>query len=906
MAEEINTEDYKYDVRAVQSRQVYDSYMGILRISPNDGEDDPTRLLEKIGSELKLSDSNGHQLPITFISKEFTDDNWIYVQTKATGNVYVSKSFTSRSTLKLTKGTVNAETSRIIIFEDLSSKETKGILMYPNKRPSSDDSLYFNLNNRHGFWTEKNEKWVTDGERYKLVEQNLLKQKLSWYDGYKNAETKEKNVEEREKVQIDDTYLTQTNNYGEEVPILYTHDYILGTSSTGTTKVFPELDEGTHVNKINENAECNCTKLSWERIDNIIWEKLNEFLNCRDDKDDRFSDTSFLSNNPTYQADSKTFSNDITGWKANAPLLARGVQDGLIMYHAMPFNRYWFHRCRQVLTNMEFSGSNWLDIDPNEKNELNTAKTNKLITAASKATLTPHHSLVKDYLLCNGKEVSVANFPNINLKNDKFFDISQKGSYATKNTTTNKYNIRTQKLGTTHYAVFNSLSSKKLPDLFNFENLSPRFIRGLNFSFSKDQDDDAEENSYIISDEVNFDTKNHRVDNLWESSSTYIMGYCEDDKDCTIQKIGDVFGKHSKFFPKEITNVSKLYNSSSDYLDRKWKHYHLLFSVDSSDRNGTNEFFIAKSKYHDNGRYGREDLDSKSNSVSNSSLVSNPKLRFRIDWESIINEVNKEIEEKKQQEDFNVLVKNVGADGKLNDGWIKYCLYNSNGKLENTHYFNFQPIPTVGLFFNSNVDGKCDTYDFTNYYYYDAEGKQHKIGSLNDISAKKLKQLKIKMNESEGIWPISVAGKAMFSIEHQHTWVRKRRHGTDQEYGNLYKHDVGKYYFHGGTFDAVDSYANETYIPYNGYLWRTMTSLPLTNCEKLGCGDLTDYDENVDKEEKLPDDPDYYRYNNVTDQWRKTITHKKDNIYSDRSDKIKTTDNSPYPSHINLLPLIKL
>ena len=92
---------------------------------------------------------------------------------------------------------------------------------------------------------------------------------------------------------------------------------------------------------------------------------------------------------------------------------------------------------------MEFSGSNWLDIDPNEKNELNTAKTNKLITAASKATLTPHHSLVKDYLLCNGKEVSVANFPNINLKNDKFFDISQKGSYATKNTTTNKYNIRT-------------------------------------------------------------------------------------------------------------------------------------------------------------------------------------------------------------------------------------------------------------------------------------------------------------------------------------------------------------------------------------------------------------------------------------------------------------------------------
>ena len=193
---------------------------------------------------------------------------------------------------------------------------------------------------------------------------------------------------------------------------------------------------------------------------------------------------------------------------------------------------------------MEISGSNWLDIDPNEKNELNTAKTNKLITAASKATLTPHHSLVKDYLLCNGKKVSVENFPNINLKNDKFFVISQKGAYATKNTTTNKYNVydysKDTYKGKTHYAVFNSLSSKKLPDLFNFENLSPRFIRGLNFSFSNTKGD-----SYIISDEVNFDTKINRVDTLWQSSSTYIMGYCDDSNFLDMK---DLFGKKSKFF----------------------------------------------------------------------------------------------------------------------------------------------------------------------------------------------------------------------------------------------------------------------------------------------------------------------------------------------------------------------
>ena len=585
--------------------------------------------------------------------------------------------------------------------------------------------------------------------------------------------------------------------------------------------------------------------------------------------DDRFSDKTIFEKGTTYQADtSQVLSGEKTSesvnqkWRANAPLLARGVQDGLIMYHAMPFNRYWVHRCRQVLTNMEISGSNWLDIDPNEKNELNTAKTNKLITAASKATLTPHHSLVKDYLLCNGKKVSVENFPNINLKNYNFFNIpkDKKGGYA--NQTGNKYNVRSQISGTTHYAVFNSLSSKKLPDLFNFENLSPRFIRGLNFSFSKDQVDVDDDNSYIISDEVNFDTKNNRVDTLWQSSSTYIMGYCDDSKFLDMK---DLFGKKSKFFQKNISEV-KLYPSSFDYLDKKWKHYHLLFSVDSGDRNGTNQIYIAKSKCRNQGVYGREDLES------------------------------------------NILFKNVSSDGTLGNDWIDYCSYNESGKQNVSYFLNFQPIPTVGLFYDSKVDGEYNEYDFSNFYYYDAEGTLHKINTTKEETKN---QQKIKMNEAEGIWPISVAGKASFSMQHTHFWQRKRDsqswNGSDKyddEYGELFKHDVSKYYFHGTPITTETD--KQTYSPKSGYLWRTMTSLPLTNCEKLGCGDLTNYDPTVVKEEISQNDPDYYTYHNVTDQWRETKSFKKDNNYPGTKTKIKTTDNSPYPSHINLLPLIKL
>jgi hypothetical protein len=182
---------------------------------------------------------------------------------------------------------------------------------------------------------------------------------------------------------------------------------------------------------------------------------------------------------------------------------------------------------------------------------------------------------------------------------------------------------------------------------------------------------------------------------------------------------------------------------------------------------------------------------------------------------------------------------------------------------------------------------------------------------LNDISAKKLNQLKIKMNESEGIWPISVAGKASFKMIHKHTWQRKRtstfKKRWDWEIGKLHKNDVGKYYFH-GIPEANYDWKNKTYSPASGYLWRTMTSLPLTNCEKLGCGDLSSFkDDKFDnKAEILPDDPDYYIYHNVTDQWRETNSFKKDNNYPGTSTEMKTTDNSPYPSHINLLPLIKL
>ena len=269
--------------------------MGILRISPNlddNGkmEDDPTTLLEKIDNEIKLSDSNGTKLPITFIPKEF--GNWINIQTKVDDNVYVAKTFTSRSTLKL---------SKMIILHNLTKGTTNGILIYPTNRPSSGDTDYFNYNNIHKFWSDEDKTWVTDQKRHEKVEKKLLEQDLSWYNNTSK-------VKEVEKVKVGGQYVTQTNNSGEEVPILYTHDYILGVASNGTTtnKIPEETIENEKVSIIEDHVKelnGNCTQLSWERIDKIIWDNLGKYLDYRDDKDDRFSDTSIFDKGTTYQAD---------------------------------------------------------------------------------------------------------------------------------------------------------------------------------------------------------------------------------------------------------------------------------------------------------------------------------------------------------------------------------------------------------------------------------------------------------------------------------------------------------------------------------------------------------------------------------------------------------------------------
>jgi hypothetical protein len=84
----LNTDQYtQYNIRNVSQKEIYDSYMGILRISPNSVQgknvDDPSVILNVLvdfdglfgdkneQTKITLSDSDGNVLPLYFVPKTF-------------------------------------------------------------------------------------------------------------------------------------------------------------------------------------------------------------------------------------------------------------------------------------------------------------------------------------------------------------------------------------------------------------------------------------------------------------------------------------------------------------------------------------------------------------------------------------------------------------------------------------------------------------------------------------------------------------------------------------------------------------------------------------------------------------------------------------------------------------------
>lgn len=847
----------RYNIRNVAQKEIYDSYMGILRISPNENEigeiiDDPTQFLQKIDQKVQVSDSDGNKLPLTFIPKQF--DDLINIKSYIQGNIYICNKFQSKSTIK-----VNGELSFFNGINDTSSKT----LIYPNSSPF--EKNYFN--NSNPVVIEYNDVLPP---RKNFVQDKLYKMSLVDYNG----------IEQSQYVKINDKIITTGNKDNDEVPVLYTHDYILG--------------------HYQGHANDDKTNLSWIRIDDAIWTCLDDILKggIRHTKG-RYKELGASKNNSLVQTlglkQEDTDTNE-KSYEEKAPILGTSIPSGLIVYHAMQFQRYWFHRCRQALIPCQM----YENISFNGMEELKTYNKNEKITPCSKFTKGFIHSLSKDFLLCNGEKVCFENFPNMNLTNSDFFKI--KTTYVEDpNKDVKILDPVNPKSSLEALANGNEISPNnsenesgdktssyyiKLPNLFSLNETVGRFIRGDN----------------EISDNDNKNTP------LW----SYNYRFPKEDKHYHLM-FSDVQGGYD---PKQIRK-----NGANQYANI----YHC-----TNTRRGNWQFI--QSWFYDKVLFTNKthSYDFPDAFYTNAQLPNHHSTNAP----------------------FNVADTTKGTGYAKNyekdEQFLKYCL---GGVWEdNRFYDNYTPIPNVGLMlFNAGIYNKITPTSFNaltsanlikygqtlkqangeadnpykyqgtlkiiednldTFYYVDAQKNKHYLNQANQtengeskINLDRRMMMAIKMNQAEGNIPISYVGNAQytnyyaFSIKRRDSGLEKKKRVT-KEYT---RSNIAGYKL----MSPKGSNDNDSYF--------CMTSIPYQNPQYLGYGDITkckiEFPALHEKQEikqldtSLMSDDELWANKSVTVDLSQLNVGNTIN-FNKKPRLIKS--KIPSPNFLNLIPLIKI
>lgn len=407
-----------YDsIRDVAQQELFNSYRGILRISPNyfdDAEiDDTTNLYNKNDAfyrtnqktnspdenqtKIQLSSSSGDLFDIYFYPATFN----CKVVGAATASVDLVNIVHYYNILRVNK---NINIKSTLSCKQLIAKNNNTALKYPVDCPYN--SSYCNAKDGLGIGNDIS----ADNIENKFSDPNLLL-KITNY----------------KQVEVDGQLIWRRSTVGSKIPEVYRQDYILGHSIGGTYK----------------NGNISETQLSFVSLDKIIWEKLTAALrgvSANRSYKGRYTQLGEKGNKDIKSIFGSSWNEDEI--KKSAPIIGMPVQSGLIMYSAMPLQRYGAHLKGLDLTN-----------DPGD---------------------TYVYNLLSEYALCDGKVLKYANgqtdYNNIdkNSKNWKNFAVSD----TTKVSTYSK--------------IFESMpdTDGKLhtPALFEVDQISPRYLRGLNWN----------------------------------------------------------------------------------------------------------------------------------------------------------------------------------------------------------------------------------------------------------------------------------------------------------------------------------------------------------------------------------------------------------------------------------------
>lgn len=472
-------------LRNVATREIYESYMGILRISPNivgTQIDDPSLLFVNPKDEdgdrrIPITDSDGTKLGADFIPKirttEVIDGNGNKV-TKDVVNLtldtknclFSSQSFNIRSTLIVNDENQNDKIMPIQVYQQIGN--TCNVISYPLESPH--DGGYFNTGNKLGLIDYSNR---SKPIRQQLID-NLKNKSNDWYSS---------NISAENRVKINDSFVFTQNENQESIPIVYTKDYVLGTYKGHTAKINKNvrndfLGEHEENDKLQDNVS-NYTRLDFIELDRLVWSYLNEILAGETrDTEGRYTELGLGQNR---NIKGELFGDEHKDVSKKAPLLGGGVASGTISYSAMPFHRYAFHLLRQELRNKVDDGS--------LSNEFIQHINDKKITPVNKKQSGFVSTLTKDYVLCDGKEINYVNYPSMNTENTTLFSFDAKGNVNRNNGIPVLNTSWEDNRGHAFNAIKQSYSDRegnkgkffKTPNLIANDIGSMRYIRGLNW-----------------------------------------------------------------------------------------------------------------------------------------------------------------------------------------------------------------------------------------------------------------------------------------------------------------------------------------------------------------------------------------------------------------------------------------
>ena len=630
------------NLRNVANKEINESFSGILRISPykisNATYDDPTPLLNTIGEEVHLSDSDGNFLNITFIPEVFetyvtgyADKVRLISITQKVSNLYVVEQLNVKPTLYL-------NTAKDVYPIQIINKD--GVLTFPIDAP--EDTRYLNHNNRLNFDLSH----ISSDETIKNKFDSLPASHEIYSKAYEDYHVK---------VNGKKIYRPNGTHSGEQgmVPELYKHDYVLGQYPNHTHKIVnkdvPELNNIS--DKIKKNLK-RATKLSFIPIEKIIWSLLEgatsgayrsfegRYMNLLptaygvqgEGTENNLFKELFVSSEGNDDFD--TLAEKI---KEKAHLVGLPVQTGLVMYNAIPAKRFFFHTLRRY-SDEDLKDAVKLEIPLEDTEVINSEDSsedgteipkeevsNPIRDFISKSAATNSlfmHNLTTEYALCDGKRIKAvdgdsyeSDYPSLNRKSKAF---SEWNGY------------RGDSIDSVYDAIATSMDNEiyvktiRTPELFDIKQSSLRYLRGINWQRGVSYQKRVSENdTTLVNDAWLY---NHKSDVI-NPDGTYIIGDWNNPQESDINNANDVMKpdyientKKYRFFNntykmvlpntdpddrcniiKDIRYIGKYYCNYDTKVSDGFRHVHQLVTdddllIDNDELSKVNEYYTGRSE----------------------------------------------------------------------------------------------------------------------------------------------------------------------------------------------------------------------------------------------------------------------------------------------------------------------